>query len=86
MNNIPVIPAIEKLSPMVTRILGMNPCQMTMQGTNTYLIGNGQNRILIDSGSAVPEYLNNLKSLLLDEKCTIDRLLLTHYHWVYEIS
>ena len=49
-------------------------------GTNTYLIGTGKRRLLIDTGEGIPAYESLLSSVLRSEDCTIGPVLLTHWH------
>jgi len=66
------IPRLSRLSSRVYRILGCNPSPMTLQGTNTYLIGSGPERILVDTGEKnVTEYTDNLSRALNEEGCSI---------------
>lgn len=75
------LPPIQRLSPRVICVLGFNPSPMTLQGTNTYLVGTGRSRILIDTGDGRPEYLAALRQLCDEEHCSIGGILLTHVHW-----
>ena len=77
---LPHLPDIERLSPRVVRILGGNPSKFTLQGTNTYLVGQGSKRRLIDTGEGNRIWPETLKKAIADENVTIDQVILTHWH------
>lgn len=82
MDSLPQLPQISVLSPLVTRILGCNASKLTLQGTNTYLIGTGKSRVLIDAGEGFPAYTDLLDQYLhmLGDDVRIDAVFITHWH------
>jgi endoribonuclease LACTB2 len=74
------LPEVERLSPACIRILGGNPGKFTLQGTNTYLLGTGPTRLLIDTGEGRPSWIAALKRILDQDKATIASALITHWH------
>ncbi|KAH7253456.1 beta-lactamase-like protein [Fusarium redolens] len=74
------LPAVERLSPTVIRILGGNPGKFTLQGTNTYLLGTGRSRLLIDTGEGRNAWISSIRDTLQQENATIDTALITHWH------
>ncbi|KAF5008811.1 hypothetical protein FDECE_4924 [Fusarium decemcellulare] len=74
------LPAVERLSPACIRILGGNPGKFTLQGTNTYLLGTGRRRLLIDTGEGRNAWISSIRDTLQQENATIDAALITHWH------
>ena len=60
---LPNVPPLQKISDSVYAVLGMNPGPFSLTGTNTYLVGTGEKRILIDTGEGQPAYIETSKGL-----------------------
>jgi glyoxylase-like metal-dependent hydrolase (beta-lactamase superfamily II) len=75
------LPDVDVWSERVTVALGQNPSMFTGPGTNTYLIGTGPERILLDPGQGVPGYLPVLERAMQRAGVSrIQEIVLTHGH------
>lgn len=69
--------AVTALSPTVRRITAPNPGPMTGPGTNSYLIGQGRDRALIDPGPAMDSHL---QAIMEAAEGQLRWILVTHTH------
>lgn len=54
--------------------------QFTLQGTNTYIVGTGKRRLIIDTGQGIPEWADLISSTLAATGTALSHVLLTHWH------
>jgi glyoxylase-like metal-dependent hydrolase (beta-lactamase superfamily II) len=75
------MPDVSVWSERVTVALGQNPGLFTGPGTNTYLVGTGRTRILLDTGSGHDAYLPVLERAMQQTGCdALQEIVLTHGH------
>src|SRR6476661_7796734 len=76
------MPRTADLEPLVTRVLAPNPSPMTLDGTNTYVVGDpgsGQ-AVLVDPGPDDPAHLAAVEAALADRGARCVAVLVTHHH------
>ena len=54
--------------------------QFTLQGTNTYIVGTGHQRIIIDTSGGEPGWAELIASTLKSMDISLSHVLLTHWH------
>ncbi len=75
------LPDVDVWSDRVTVALGQNPSAFTGPGTNTYLVGRGETKILLDTGQGEAAYLPVLDMAMERAGCKgIEQIVLTHGH------
>jgi len=79
--DLPTLADITELSPQVIRVLGQNPGQATLQGTNTYLVGDGPKRMIIDTSDGNQYWWPLMQKALNDHGAVVSEVLLTHRHY-----
>ena len=76
------LPRTAELEPLVTRVLAPNPSGMTLDGTNTYVVGapgSGQ-AVLVDPGPDDPAHLAAVEGVLAARDARCVAVLVTHHH------
>jgi len=75
------MPDFDRWSDRVVTALGQNPGAFTGPGTNTYLVGTGDSRILLDTGDGRDNYLPILERAMEFAGCgQLQEIVLTHGH------
>jgi glyoxylase-like metal-dependent hydrolase (beta-lactamase superfamily II) len=75
------LPDVDTWSERVVVALGQNPGVFTGPGTNTYLVGTGRRRVLLDTGEGRDAYLPVLERALEHAGCDgLQEVVLTHGH------
>ena len=76
------LPRTAEPEPLVTRVLAPNPSGMTLDGTNTYLVGepgSGQ-AVVVDPGPDDPAHLAAVEEALAARDARCVAVLVTHHH------
>lgn len=74
----PLYGQVERLSPLIRRVLARNPGPFTFAGTGTFLVGDADSVAVIDPGPADDAHLSAL--LRAVEGQTVSHVLVTHGH------
>jgi glyoxylase-like metal-dependent hydrolase (beta-lactamase superfamily II) len=68
---------VERVAPMLRRVVAANPSKFTYRGTGTYIIGDGQVAV-VDPGPDIGTHRDALHAALRGE--TVTAILVTHCH------
>jgi glyoxylase-like metal-dependent hydrolase (beta-lactamase superfamily II) len=69
--------SVERVSPLVRRIVAKNPSAFTYWGTGTYIVGNGRVAV-IDPGPLKRDHVEALSAAVAGE--TVEAIVVTHTH------
>ncbi|KAL4987313.1 putative metallo-beta-lactamase domain protein [Aspergillus falconensis] len=77
---LPKLLDVDQVSPRVLRVLGQNPGKFTLQGTNTYIVGTGPRRLIIDTAQGYRAWADLIEETLKERSVGLSHVLLTHWH------
>jgi glyoxylase-like metal-dependent hydrolase (beta-lactamase superfamily II) len=68
---------VDRVAPMLRRVIAENPSKFTYRGTGTYIVGEGEVAV-VDPGPDLPSHRDALHAALVGERVTA--ILVTHCH------
>jgi glyoxylase-like metal-dependent hydrolase (beta-lactamase superfamily II) len=73
---------VDDLDPVTTRVLAPNPSPMTLDGTNTYVVGApGTGEVLVvDPGPADDAHLRRVQDVVDERQAEVRTIVVTHHH------
>ena len=76
------LPTVTDLDDVVTRVLAPNPSPMTLDGTNTYVLGvsGSGEAVVVDPGPDDPGHLARVEEVLAARDLEVRTIVLTHHH------
>jgi glyoxylase-like metal-dependent hydrolase (beta-lactamase superfamily II) len=76
------MPVVEALSDQVTRVLAPNPSHMTLDGTNTYVLGapGAGAVIVVDPGPDDADHLARVRAVVAERDAEVTAIVVTHHH------
>jgi glyoxylase-like metal-dependent hydrolase (beta-lactamase superfamily II) len=75
-----LMPQPQQLSPLVWRLRAPNPGPMTLTGTNSYIVGQGQAYLVIDPGPDIESHVQALAAAVNGLGGRVKLILVTHGH------
>lgn len=76
------LPVVAEVSELATRVLAPNPSPMTLDGTNTYVIGEDASgaAVVLDPGPRDDDHRRHVEEVLGARAITCELVLVTHHH------
>lgn len=76
------MPVTEELSPAVTRVVAPNPSPMTLDGTNTYVLGapGAGAVVVVDPGPDDAAHLDRVRAVIAARDAEVAAVVVTHHH------
>lgn len=76
------LPTRARMDELADRVLAANPSPMTLDGTNTYVVGapDAGEVVLVDPGPDAADHLDAVRATVADRDAEVVGILLTHHH------